>query len=83
MLSGPGSGAMPMLIADRRICSIATCATSRGVGPASEFGGGVAPQMLISMPGLRVVAVVDRTIALVRPFPEGVSGRRLRVDDLT
>ena len=44
MLPGPGFGAMPMLIADRFIWSIASVATSRGVGPAPEFGGGSADQ---------------------------------------
>ena len=34
-----------MSIARRFICSIAICATSRGVGPAPEFGGGSADQI--------------------------------------
>ena len=50
MLSGPGSGAMPMLMADRCICSIAICATSRGVGPVPESGGGSCDQMVMSRP---------------------------------
>src|SRR5690349_3296982 len=50
MLSGPGSGAMPMLMADRRIRSMAIWATSRGVGPVPEFGGGSCDQMVMSSP---------------------------------
>ena len=48
MLPSPGSGVMPMSIARRFICSTAISATSRGVGPAPEFGGGSGAQMRIS-----------------------------------
>ena len=49
-LFGAGSGAMPMLMADRCISSIAICATSRGVGPVPEFGGGSWDQIVMSRP---------------------------------
>jgi len=48
-LSGPGFGAMPMLIATRFIRSTAICATWRGAGPDPEFGGGSGAQMVMGM----------------------------------
>ena len=50
MLSGPGSGAMPMSIALRCMFSIAICATSLGVGPVPEFGGGSCVHIVMSSP---------------------------------
>src|SRR4051794_17235217 len=46
--SGPGSGVMPISIARRSICSMAIWATSRGVGPVPEYGGGLADQIQMS-----------------------------------
>src|SRR4051812_41632258 len=50
MLSGPGSGTIPMSIAERSICLTAISATSRGDGPAPEPGGELAAHIVIAIP---------------------------------
>ncbi|MEI2811942.1 MAG: hypothetical protein V9F00_17675 [Nocardioides sp.] len=48
MLPSSAFGAMPMLMAVSFMSAMASCATSRGVGPLPELGGGSADHTRMS-----------------------------------
>ena len=82
MLSVPGLGRDADVDRRRFIWSIASCATSRGVGPGAGVRrrvGGPDPDEQV---GLRLVAAVDRAVARLVPLPARVARRRLRVEQL-
>lgn len=60
-----------MFIAVSFMSAMASCATSRGVGPLPELGGGSHQPHQDEQVSLRLVAGVDRAVVEIRALPNG------------